>query len=428
MLKKKEYALVGETAFTAETRSGLRVTVVPKPGFRKSMAFLAVNYGGADREFTLSGERFSTPAGTAHFVEHRLFEVEGQANALTTLSQRGANANAFTSPDMTAYHFECTDSFFENLRLLLQFVSTPYFTDEGMDRERAIIAQEIRMMEDDPEDAVYYALLRCLYAAPALREGVAGTEESIAAITAQTLRSAHRAFYTPRNMALVVVGDQDPRRVLETAEELMPETFAPLPVRVPEKPEGPLPLKMSDQRAMDVGAPLFLAGAKTKSGLLGRESVKFELTATLALSTLLGSASPLYRELYDAGAINETFGYDFENTAGYSQLSFGGETQKPEYVCMRVLEEAADLAARGVDPSFFARRKKTALGAALRAAGSFENICYNVAAGGFSGYDYFNTVEVLNTVTAEDVRAFLAEYMTVDRCAISIITKKGQSI
>ena len=128
MLKKKEYAPVGETAFTAETRSGLRVTVVPKPGFRKSMAFLAVNYGGADREFTFSGERFSTPAGTAHFVEHRLFEVEGQANALTTLSQRGANANAFTSPDMTAYHFECTDSFFENLRLLLQFVSTPYFT------------------------------------------------------------------------------------------------------------------------------------------------------------------------------------------------------------------------------------------------------------------------------------------------------------
>ncbi len=425
MLKKREYAAIGETAYTAETEAGLRVTVVSKPGFRKSMAFLAVNYGGADREFTLAGEPFRTPSGTAHFVEHRLFEVEGEANAMTTLSRRGANANAFTSPDMTAYYFECTDSFFENLRLLLKFVSTPYFTEEGVDRERAIIAQEIRMTEDDPEDAMYYAWLRCLYAAAPLRESVAGTVESIDEITAETLYTAHRAFYSPRNMALVVVGGQDPKKVLDMAGELMPETLAPMPVRKPPKPEGPKPLKMRTEREMDVGAPMFLAGAKTKSGLLGRDSVKFELTATLALSTVLGVASPLYRELYDAGLINETFGCDFENTAGYSQLSFGGETQKPEYVCMRVLEEAANLAAKGIDPAFFARRKKTALGAALRSAGSFENICYNVAAGGFSGYDYFGTVDILNTVTAEDVRAFLAEYMTVEKCAISIINKKG---
>ncbi len=426
MLKKREYAAIGETAFTAETESGMRVTVVPKPGFRKSMAFLAVNYGGADREFTLSGENIATPAGTAHFVEHRLFEVEGEGDALTVLSERGANANAFTSPDMTAFHFECTDSFFENLELLLKFASTSYFPEEGMERERAIIAQEIRMTEDDPEDVMYYALLRCLYARSPLRESVAGTAESIREITAETLRACHRAFYIPSNMALVVVGDQDPARVLDMAERMMPERYPPVPVRKRGRLEGPLPVSVSTEREMDVGAPMFMAGAKTKGLLRGRESVKFELTATLALSTLLGSASPLYRELYDAGLINETFGYDFENTAGYSLLSFGGETQKPEYVCMRVLEAAADLAARGVDPAFFARRKKTAWGAALRAAGSFENICYNVAAGGFSGYDYFDTVNVLNSVTADDVRSFLAEYMSLDRCAISVIrNKKG---
>ncbi len=425
MLRKREYAAVGETAFTGKTGSGLTVTVVPKPGYRKSMAFLAVNYGGADRNFRLAGELISTPAGTAHFVEHRLFEVEGGENALTTLSERGANANAFTSPDMTAYHFECTDSFFENLELLLKFVSTPYFTDEDVERERAIIAQEIRMMEDDPEDAMYYALLRCLFDKPALRESVAGSVESIGKITARTLMDAHKAFYIPRNMALVVAGDQDPARIVEMAERLLPDNMAPAPVREHGPPEGPLPVAVSAEREMDVGAPMFLAGAKTKSGLTGRESVKFELTASLALSSLLGAASPLYRELYDAGFINETFGYDFENTAGASMLSFGGETQKPEYVCMRILEEAADLAARGIDPAFFARRKRMALGSALRALGSFENICYNVAAGGFAGYDYLDTVNVLASVTAEDARAFLAEYMTLDKCAISIINRKG---
>lgn len=426
MLKKREYANLGETAFTGETSAGLAVSVVPKPGYRKSMAFLAVNYGGVDRDFRLSGKLVRTPAGTAHFVEHRLFEVEGGANALTTLSERGANANAFTSPDMTAYHFECTDSFFENLELLLKFVSTPYFTREDVERERGIIAQEIRMMEDDPEDAMYYALLRCLHRRPALYEPVSGSVESVEEITADTLLTAHNAFYIPRNMALVVVGDQDPARILAMAEELLPDRLLPTPVREYGPPEGPLPLRVSSEREMDVGAPMFLMGAKTKSGLLGRESVKFELTASLALSSLLGEASPLYRELFESGAINDTFGYDFENTAGASLLSFGGESQKPEYVCMRVLEEAADLAAKGIDPRFFARRKRMALGSALRALGSFENICYNVAAGGFAGYDYFDTVNVLESVTAEDARAFLAEYMTLERCAVSIIqNKKG---
>ncbi len=426
MLKEREYAAVGETAFTGETSAGLTVTVTPKPGYRKSMAFLAVNYGGADRDFRVGGRLVETPAGTAHFVEHRLFEVEGASNALTTLSERGANANAFTSPDMTAYYFECTDSFFENLELLLKFVSTPYFTDEDVDRERGIIAQEIRMTEDDPEDAVYYALLRCLYSRPALREPVAGSLESIGRITARTLLTAHDAFYIPGNMALAVAGDQDPARIFDMAEALMPEKLRPVPVREYGPPEEPTPLRTSAELEMDVGAPMFLAGAKTKSGLRGRDSVKFELTASLALSSLLGAASPLYRELFESGDINETFGYDFENSAGASMLSFGGETQRPEYVCMRVLEEAANLAAKGIDPEFFARRKRAALGSALRALGSFENICYNVTAGGFAGYDYFDTVNVLKSVTREDARAFLAEYVTPEKCAVSIIhNKKG---
>lgn len=425
MLKKQEYAAVGETVYTGETSSGLGVTVVQKPGYRKSMAFLAVNYGSSHREFKLGRRLCRTPAGTAHFVEHRLFEVEGGDNALTTLSERGANANAFTSPDMTAYHFECTDFFYENLALLLNFVSTPYFTQEDVERERAIIAREILSAEDDPEDAVYYGLLRCLFETPALRENVAGSVESIGEITAQTLLDAHRAFYVPGNMALVVAGDRDPARILDMAEELMPGSPAPAPVKLAGPPEGPLPVTVSARRPMDVGAPLFLAGAKAKCDLTGPESVRFELTANLALSSLLGEASPLYRELYDGGTVNETFGYDFENTWGASMLSFGGETQKPEYVCMRVLEEAAKLAAGGIDPDFFQRRKRAALGSALRALDSFETVCYNAAAGRFAGYDYFDTVKVLEEVTAEDARAFLAEYMALERCAISIVDTKG---
>lgn len=424
-MRLKEYPAIGEQVWREELPNGLRLTVAPKRGFRKNLFFLAVNYGGADRRFKLGSGWVDTPAGTAHFLEHRMFALE-DGDAMTAFSKRGALANAFTSPDMTAYFVECSDMLRENLELLLRLVSTPCFRAEDVERERGIIAQEIRMTEDDPEDVMYYALSRALYSASPLREPVAGTRESIELITPETLRSAWGAFYTPSNMSLVAVGDLDPRFVRDTALKTLPEAAAPPVERAKELPESPEPVTMRVEHEMDVGAPIFLAGAKTATGLWGREGVKYELTANIALSILLGAASPLYGAMYGDGLINETFGYDFENAAGHSSLSFGGETQNPEIVCLRVMEEAARLASGGIDEGFFARRKKTAYGGAIRALNSFDNICYNVAAADFSGYDYFETAKILDSVTSEDARSFLALNILPERTAISIINTKGR--
>ena len=89
---------------------------------------------------------------------------------LQVLSQNGAEPNAFTSNAMTGYYFDCTEHFEENLRILLSFVSVPYFTDESVEKERGIIGQEIRMVEDSPDWQVYERLLACLYrSSPARR-------------------------------------------------------------------------------------------------------------------------------------------------------------------------------------------------------------------------------------------------------------------
>lgn len=425
MLTRRDYPRLGETALVGELENGLRLTVAPKPGYRKALAFLAVNYGGADRIYEKDGEKRLSPAGAAHFLEHKTFELEDGRDAMSLLAQRGANANAFTSPDMTAFHFDCTEGLEDSLRLLLRFVSAPRFTPESVEREKPIIVQEIRMSEDDPEDVMYYGLLNALYEHAPLRENVAGDVESVEAMDAETLYRCHRDFYVPANMALVVTGRVDPARIEDICLETLPQSSRPRPVTVSPGPEKAGPVTVRKERAMDVGAPMFLAGAKAKPGLLGRESVKFELTATLALSAVLGASSPLYRRLYDQGLINETFGYAFENVARVSHLSFGGETRDPELVCLRVLEEAAAQAARGLDGAFFQRQKKTAYGGAIRALGSLDNIAYNLAAGAFAGYDYFETLGVLDAVTAEDCRGFLASTMTAQNCAISeILTKE----
>ena len=163
MFNKYEYGRIGEQCWRERLDNGLRLIVVPKKDHNRSLAFLAVHYGGADRSFKQGGEWTNTPAGVAHFLEHKAFELEGGVDAMTVMTKRGANVNAFTSSDMTAYHFDCVTGFYENLETLVGFVTNPAFTKESVEREKGIIAQEIKMGEDDPDHAVYYGLLRGLF-------------------------------------------------------------------------------------------------------------------------------------------------------------------------------------------------------------------------------------------------------------------------
>ena len=161
-LKRTDFANIGETLYTGTLGNGLRIVVVPRPGFMKKYAFFAANYGGAVRNFSVDGRRVETPEGVAHFLEHKMFDMPW-GNALGVLSASGAQPNAYTSDFITAYHFECTDGFEKDLDTLLEFVSTPYFTAESVLKEQGIIGEEIGMAENDPGHAVYYGLMRCLY-------------------------------------------------------------------------------------------------------------------------------------------------------------------------------------------------------------------------------------------------------------------------
>ena len=423
-MERQEYPNTGECAYYETLPNGLCLIVVTKPDYKKSMAFFVTNYGGADRRFQLNGEWHDTPAGVAHFLEHKMFDMEDGQNALTLLSGRGADANAFTSSDMTAYHFESIADFYANLKLLLKFVSVPYFTEESVRKEQGIIGQEIKMTEDEPDYTMYYGLLKELYQHNPVRESVAGTVESISHITAKTLYDCHKVFYNPSNMALVVVGDQEPERILEKVEQVLPRTPGPIPVIDHGPDDGMNPNGKRSERVMEVGSTMFLAGVKTASGLRGREAVKFELTAGLAMSALMGRASPLYSKMYAEGLINDTFSYEFESTADISFAAFGGECIEPDKVFDRVMKEAENFAKGGFDKSFFRRRKKSSMGRALRALNSFDSICYNVANAAFRGYDFFDTVSMLEAITEEEVMNFAGTYLKPEKSAISIIYRQ----
>ena len=424
IMQPREYPGVGDTLWSGRLPNGLAIRVVPRPGFQKKQAFMAVNYGGAMRNFTLDGRRVETPAGVAHFLEHKMFDLP-EGNALNILSARGAEANAYTGGDMTAYYFECDEGFEENLELLIKFVTTPYFTEESVAKEQGIIGQEIRMTEDDPSFVLYTATMGALFDHHPVRESVAGTVESIARITPQTLYDCHRAFYVPANMALCVVGDVDPEYVAETAARLTaPERLSAAAPDYGER-EGLEPITRRAERDMDVSDPMFIAAAKLSTDLgRGDEALRLATVGSLAARCLLGAGSGFYTSLYAEGLLRGDFFRDVSPLAGTLPLECGGTTSQPEQVFDRLCAALGEVAEKGIDPDALERARRAEYGISLRSLNDPGSVCAALARSCFGGYGFYEGFDVLGAVTAEDANAFVREYLRPERLVLSLILPK----
>ena len=420
---EKPYPQLGETVVEARLSNGLLTRVVRKPGFAKAYAFAAVNYGSMDSRFRLNGREYDAPMGVAHYLEHKLFDMpDCDVNQL--FSRYGGSPNAFTSYDMTAYYVECTEHFRENLEILLNYVSTPYFTAETVEKERGIIAQEIRMYEDSADSKVYENLYAALYAHHPVRNSIAGTVESIGEITEQTLYQCYEAFYTPANMMLCVVGDVDPELVFRIAEQLVPGGRTSLPERDygPDEPDTPAEKRVEDK--MEISMPMFAFGFKAKPAVYGEDSMTQEIIGELAAEVLMGESSPLYARLYEQNLIDSGFSCGYEGLRGASMLTAGGDSRDPEAVCAEILKEVQRIRRDGVNPELFQRLKKSALGRRMRDLDGFESICYRTCAYEFEGVDYYRFPELFRAVTREQVARFLDETVCESKSAISVIWPK----
>ncbi len=422
-----EYPRIGERLYHKVLDNGLNVFVCPKPEHAKSYAFFATNYGGMDMRFCLNGQWHDTPAGVAHFLEHKMFDTE-DGNALQDLASNGASPNAFTSNDITGYYFESTEKFEENLRILLGFVSVPWFTPESVDKEQGIIAQEIRMVEDNPDWQVYMNLMAGLYKNHPIRTSVAGTVESISHITDKTLYDCHRAFYTPENMVLCVAGNVDAERVCEIAEEILPGRGSGKVERSYGEEEPSCAATSRVEVSMEVSTPTFLFACKGDPAPNGPETLRVQLMGDLTAQALVGQSSPLYATLYRQGLINTEFDCGCEVSPGSAFLYAGGESRDPDCVAKQIFDEAARLVREGIDEALWQRLKKAAYGSRVRGLNSFENICVGQARSFFSGAQALTFPEVFDTVTREDAQNLLARWMQTERTTLSVVRPKEGAV
>ena len=422
-LKKTTHGFLNETIYTGVHESGLPVFILSKKEFVKYYSVISVKYGSINSTFKKGGDNLITiPDGTAHYLEHKLFEQPDGTNAFDKFSKYGANANAYTSFSNTAYLFSATERFEDCLSHLLDYVFTPYFTEENVNKERGIIGQEIRMYDDDPSWKVFFNMLKGMYVNHPITKDIAGTVESIADITENVLYEAYEAFYHPANMVLFMAGNIDPGSAAEIIEKRIPRDrggfeTVPEPVNEPER--------ISEKYIsadLPVSIPIFSCGYKNNDVYLsGKELAAENLALSVALKLFSGESSPLYKKLYDEGSINDSFYDDMTLDESFGFVQFGGESENPEKTAEAILKEAERIKREGFDEKAFARIKNSLYGKYIKSFDNIETVGNAFCSNYFSGINLFDFLDIYDTITYNNVLEKAKKVFDGEKFVLSVI-------
>lgn len=391
---------IGESYVMAVHPSGLKIYILEKPQYNSAYAVFGTKYGSIDTCFSVNGEKTQVPEGIAHFLEHKLFESE-DGDAFTKYAATGAYANAYTSFDRTCYLFSCSDRFYDNLSILLNFVQSPYFTAETVQKEQGIIGQEIRMYDDSPEWRVMFNMLLAMYKNHPVRIDIAGTVESIAEIDDKLLYKCYNTFYNPSNMFICIAGNVNSEKVLSKINGAI-KTNEPIEIERIGCDEPEAVSQSYVEQKLAVAQPLFCFGYKESMDKPER-TVKEKIRTAILLEIIAGDASPLYKKLINEGLINDEFSTEYFTGNGYSAVIFEGESSDPKRVAEEIKAEVCRLKTDGIDKKLFSAVRCGMYGEAVRAFNSVESIATRLVDCAMSDSGLFDELKYLKTVTPEDV-------------------------
>lgn len=418
-IKEIKNELLNEKYYDIDHPSGLKILVMPKENYSSTYAIFATKYGSIDTMIQMKDGSFKEiPEGTAHFLEHKLFESE-DLDAFERFAKTGASANAYTSFDRTGYLFSCSANFKKNLEILLDFVQNPYFTQATVEKEQGIIGQEIDMYKDVPDWEVMFNCLMNMYHNLPVRIDIAGTHESIAQISAETLYGCYDNFYNLHNMVLSVAGNVSVDEVIEVADKMLKPVEGKMAQRkVIDEPEEVVSHYVEEK--LSVATPQFMFGFKENRDTPER-TAKEEVTMEILLDMISGQSSELYRRLFDGKLINNSFGFEYFTGFGYSCVFFAGESTDPKAVADEIVKEIKSFRENGFDKAAFDRTKKKLYGRMIMGMNDVDGIANNMAVSYFAGEDIFTDFEIYKIVTLEDVEELFENTLDENYSVLSVI-------
>lgn len=406
-MKTINYQTLQETLYFEEMDNGLKVYLLPKKGFSKTYGLFSTCFGSIDTTFVPIGENemLKVPDGIAHFLEHKMFEME-DGDASDGFARLGASTNAFTSSSRTAYLFSTTTHEDECIELLLDFVQDIYLTEENVEKEKGIINQEIGMYDDDPDWRCYFGSVQNLYQNHPVKIDIAGTVDTVREIDKETLEKCYHTFYHPSNMMLFVVGNIDPQKTMTLIRENQAKKHFEKENRIQrENVDEPQDVDQDELILnMDVVMPKLIVSMKINDILTEpSQKLKRELSMNLLLDLLFAKSSKLYEDWMRQGFINDSFSANFTQERNYSFLQIGGDTQEPEKLRDKIYELIESIDSFEIDEADFQRVQKKNIGILIGVFNSPESIANMFSRYYFEGIMIFDLIDCLASLSLDDI-------------------------
>jgi predicted Zn-dependent peptidase len=204
--------------------------------------------------------------GISHFIEHLLFKGTERRTAqeiAKAIDGIGGQCDAFTSKEYTCFYARILDERLPvALDLLSDIVLRPKFDPEHIEKERKVIFEEIRMVEDSPDELVYDLFTDTIWSNHPLGRPIQGTVESVTALDADLLTGFFRSSYHPGSVFISAAGNLDHDRLVDQVSEAFGEMSDESPARSITAPEPRADVVMREKKELEqlhlcLGVPAF---------------------------------------------------------------------------------------------------------------------------------------------------------------------------
>lgn len=402
--------------------SGLQLLVEPMPGMRSVALGVWVRAGSRDDP--------PGKGGLAHLLEHMTFKGTTKRSALQiaqAIDSLGGNLNGSTGKETTFFYTTVLEEGLPTaLEVLGEMLTQPLLSREELERERAVVLEEIRGAEDDPQDVTLRLLFGRLWeGGHPLGRPILGTQEEVAGLEAEDLERFFQEQYRPARLILATAGRVSPEKLVQQAGEIWPAgRDGSVPRRRPPSPGRGLVVGERDiqQVHLALGFPTVPAGDPQRFGL--------EM-----LSTLLGGgvSSRLFQRVREEhGLVYTVFSHTAYYTDAGALLIYAAteERRLPEVLAL-IWEELEGLSRSCPSREEVARASKRLRGSFLLGLEDPAGRMFRLGTNAALGREILPVTEVerrLQAVTPEEIRDLAARFLSPERAVAAVVGAKAERL
>jgi len=395
--------------------NGIRIVTKKMPHVHSVSMGVWVNVGARDES--------SSESGLSHFIEHMIFKGTEKRTAFQIAKEFdaiGGQTNAFTSAENTCYHAKVIDTRLETMvDILSDIFLNSVFDEKEVENERAVILQEIAMVEDSPDEYIHMLSGRNFWGDNSLGRSVLGTRENVAGFNAHTIKGFFNNFYQPERIVISAAGNLEHNRLVDLIGPVF-ESIRPgnsFPERI--TPQGNSMVNLHQRQLEQVHICL---------GTKGISITDPRRYAYSLMNTILGGnmSSRLFQEIREKRGLAYSV-YSFISSyvdTGIFGAYAGLNPKNARKATELILKEIARLKHMRVDPNELQDAKEHTKGSLMLASESNDNQMVRLSQNETHFGRYIPLEEIANnieSVTQDDILHLAESLFQKSRFALTLL-------